>query len=299
MKSTLTIIAISLLLFACGGEQASENLVDENSELKKELAELTAMNNEYEEGIGLFENDIESYRTALAEIEENIAAVDTKHQMVIDLKGNVEGDKSVEADILAHIDHIHAIMLNSKHKINHLNKSLDEAVKSGKISEDSIQVLDQTFYDLATAVYVQDKVIKGMHTMIVDDAAKIKELDKKYESQKMESEVLHLIINTKFYVVGTKDELLEKGIISEEGGLLGLNRVHKLSADANATLFTTIDAVSEYIINFEAKEAKALTLHSEENYLFLGEQDNAITGIEINDYKAFWDKSDFLVIEIK
>jgi hypothetical protein len=27
--------------------------------------------------------------------------------------------------------------------------------------------------------------------------------------------------------------------------------------------------------------------------------DNAITGIEINDYKAFWDKTDFLVIEIK
>ena len=295
----IILIISSIFVISCGSDVLTENVTAENEALKKEIAELSVSNQEYKEGLGLFESDIEQYRSVLAEIEKNIAAVDTKHQMLINLKGDVKGDKEVGEDIVAHIDHIHEIMLNNKHKINHLHNSLNNATAEEGMHKDSIQVLDQTFYDLATAVYVQDKVIKGMHALIVDDSQMIKELEGKYESQKMETEVLHYIINTKFYVIGTKEELLDQGVITAEGGVVGLGRQYRLNAEANVTLFTPLNAVEEYIIKFEAKNAKVLTIHPEENYLFLGEEDNTITGIEINDYKAFWDKSDFLVIEIK
>jgi hypothetical protein len=103
-------------------------------------------------------------------------------------------------------------------------------------------------------------------------------------------------LNTAYVVSGTKKELHQYGIIDKEGGFLGLGRVKSLAAEADDGLFLPISIDGTESIELQCKKAKLLTTHPEASYKLTG--DKTIEDLIILDKAAFWDKSDFLIIEI-
>jgi hypothetical protein len=100
-------------------------------------------------------------------------------------------------------------------------------------------------------------------------------------------------MNTIWYVVGTKKELSEKGIIEKAGGLLSGNM--KMSEMINPDYFTISDIRNISLISFESKKAELVTIHPEGSYKFVVENE-MIKGLEITNQKDFWKSSRFLVI---
>jgi hypothetical protein len=100
-------------------------------------------------------------------------------------------------------------------------------------------------------------------------------------------------MNTVWYVVGTKKELSEMGIIEKAGGLFSGKM--KISEMINQGNFTTADMRNLTGIPFESKEAELVTVHPEGSYRFL-EENKLIKGLEIDNSTEFWKSSRFLVI---
>ena len=106
--------------------------------------------------------------------------------------------------------------------------------------------------------------------------------------------------NTAYYVIGTKDELVKRGILVEEGHkrfLLVGSRAVSPALDLDPSKFTKIDRLQDRVINFPAGD---YTILSRQNPAFaapLTAKDGKISGgLRIEQPDQFWANSRFLIV---
>jgi hypothetical protein len=106
--------------------------------------------------------------------------------------------------------------------------------------------------------------------------------------------------NTAYYIIGTKDELIKKGILAQEGGkrfLLVGSRPIAPARELDPSAFTKIDRLADRTISLPEGEYK---IFSRQNPAFVtpkGEKDGKITGgLTIDQPERFWENSRFLII---
>jgi hypothetical protein len=106
-------------------------------------------------------------------------------------------------------------------------------------------------------------------------------------------------MNKAFVVSGTYKDLKEKGLLTKEGGVLGLGKKESLQENSlNDNLFTRIDITKTRTIPVNSKSAKLVTEHPASSYELIKDDDNMIAYIEIKDPSTFWKISKYAVVEV-
>ena len=287
MKNLINIFLITIVVTGCTTK-------NENAALRAELEALAEENEMLAVGDIEMELTIEAYQSMLLEIDENLAVIDEKHGVV---EGHIDSDaETVEEDIQMHMEHIHGTMTNTKHKVAKMQENIDDLYQDEELDDEVILALELELDEAADAIIARDVVIEVLNEAVVEEEIEIEVLTEAYAEQAVLSAVLYGALNTAYVVVGTKKELKENGIIDSEGGFLGLGRVKSLAADADDDWFIPIPINETEEIDLACKKAKLLTSHPESSYSLKG--DKTIESLVIIDPIAFWDKSDFLIIEI-
>ena len=287
MKRIINIFLIAIVAFGCSTK-------NENAELKALLAALAEENAMLAQGNVDLEISVDGYQALLVEIDENLAAVDDKHTTVSE---QVAGSGiALEEDIQLHLEHIHGNLENSKYKVAQMQEELYQLYELEQVDEAVILELEMELDDAAEEIFIRDAAIVELHETVVEEDIEIAVLVEAYNEQEAISEVLYSALNTAYFIAGTNKELTDYGIIDAEGGFLGMGRVKSLAADADVDFFIPIPMDMTDEIDLLAKKAKLLTNHPESSYSLSGDKEIEI--LEILDKAAFWDKSDFLIIEI-
>lgn len=106
--------------------------------------------------------------------------------------------------------------------------------------------------------------------------------------------------NTAYYVIGTKDELVKKGVLVEEGHkrfLLVGGRTVSAARDLDPANFTKIDRLRDRVINLPEGD---YTIFSRQNPAYaspMASRDGKISGgLRIEQPERFWEPSRFLII---
>jgi flagellar hook-associated protein FlgK len=116
-----------------------------------------------------------------------------------------------------------------------------------------------------------------------------------YRDKSQLSDMQRTELNTAYYIVGTSRELRDSGVLSKEGGVVGIGGVNKLNTSAlPVDKFTRIDVVRTQEITLGAKKAKLATAHPEGSYRLDG--GNKLTILDAN---VFWSISKYLVVEVE
>jgi len=106
--------------------------------------------------------------------------------------------------------------------------------------------------------------------------------------------------NTAYYIIGTKDELIKKGILAQEGGkrfLLVGSRPTAPARELDPSAFTKIDRLADRTINLPEGEYKIFSRQNPAYVTPKGEKDGKITGgLTIDQPERFWENSRFLII---
>lgn len=287
MKRIINIFLIAIVAFGCSTK-------NENAELKALLAALAEENAMLAQGNVDLEISVVGYQALLVEIDENLAAIDDKHTTVSE---QVAGSGiALEEDIQLHLEHIHGNLENSKYKVAQMQEELYQLYEQEQFDEAVILELEMELDDAAEEIFIRDAAIVELHETVVEEDIEIAVLVEAYNEQEAISEVLYSALNTAYFIAGTNKELTDYGIIDAEGGFLGMGRVKSLAADADVDFFIPIPMDMTDEIDLLAKKAKLLTNHPESSYSLSGDKEIEI--LEILDKAAFWDKSDFLIIEI-
>jgi SMC interacting uncharacterized protein involved in chromosome segregation len=276
----LSILSLGLINSSCGsGEEEANPLADS----------LTMVNGELSGKLTEKEAAIQEFVNSFNEIQDNLNAIKEKEKIVS--KTSASGDvKSKEQQIQEDIQAIYDLIAQNKNRISSLSSKLKKA-------KSKISGLEEMIATLQAQIDAKDNEIAELKSQLEAKNIELSNITMNLEVVEEESAAKTEKLNTAFYTFGTKKELIEKGVLTKEGGFIGLGKSTKLKDDFNKEYFTKVDISKTEYINIGAKTAKLVTNHPTNSYKFVGEKN--VERIDIIKPEDFWSNSKYLVIVIE
>jgi len=291
MKKYLLLLLIPLF-FACGKSKEEirlEKMVDSLQGITSE--DQTAMN---------------EYLKAFNEIQENINAIKEKENIITTktVGDNELEDTDIEAinnDILA----IYEMMQENKKKLAYLRTKLKktnskniELKKTIELLNENIAQKDIEMADLRLQLQKKNIDISNLNQKIDSLNKDFNELTLENESKDVIIESQETQMNTAFFIVDTKKNLKDKGILESDGGFIGIGSNTKVKLKESEFKQIDIREVTEFPLN-EAKKVQLITDHPENSYRFDKTSSKKFDKLVITNPEEFWKMSKYLVISIK
>jgi chromosome segregation ATPase len=282
VKTFFTALVMTLVLVnfsSCGDKEKEANPLADS---------LSAVTGQQSGTIDQQKAAIQDFVTAFNEIQDNLNTIKEKEKIVT--SSSKSGDvKSKEDQIKEDLQAIYDLLGKNKSRINSLSKKL----KNSKVK---IEGLEQMIANLESQIAEKDATIADLKSTVEALNIELSNLNTSYQEVEQESDVKTEKLNSAFYAIGTSKELKEKGVITKEGGFIGLGKSTKVKEDFNKDYFTKVDITKATTITIGAKKAKILTTHPSSSYKLIGEK--TVEKIEITNPEEFWSASKYLVIVI-
>jgi chromosome segregation ATPase len=289
MKKIL-FFSLLVFLFACNNENKEESgdasldsLKSENAALKEQAAQKDEIINEF--------------LTSFDEIQENLSIIKEKESVIaLQTEGDVELEQSAKDKINEDIQTIYELMIDNKKKLNNLQSKLKSAnLNIGKL-ESMVKELQTIIEQKTTQIDNMQDQLAHMDIVVEKLSTELANITEISTAQEEKIGEQTQEINTAYYVYGTDKELKANGVITKEGGFIGIGKIEKMKEDFNKEYFTKVDITTIKEIPLKAKKAKIVTTHPSNSYKFCC--DDSFDKLVITDYKEFWSTSKYLVIVI-
>ncbi|MCB0429904.1 MAG: hypothetical protein H6585_04015 [Flavobacteriales bacterium] len=236
------------------------------------------------------DSTLNEYFGAMNEIEMNLSTIKEKEQVLTGKGKDPELQLSQQEQIVQDIQLIQDLMLKNKEKLNSLNASL-------KKSKLNIAELNKRIDMLVEQLQHKDAEIAKLQQELFRVNDQLENLFKEYNNRIQDLADKDTEINTAWYAYGTYKELKENGVLTKEGGFIGLGRMEKLVSDFNRDYFRKVDVRDLPEIPLYVKTAKLITNHPEGTYKWEG--DGKVDKLVITDVQKFWSSSKYLVILVE
>ena len=229
---------------------------------------------------------------AFNEIQDNLDVIKDKEKMLTTSSQSGELDQDQKDKIIGDIQAIYDLMVKNKQKLGSMNKKLKKA--NLKISE-----FEQMIERLNGQIAEKDVEISELKSQLEKLNIELSEVAMNYEAAQQMLEETTVKVNKAFYAFGTSKELIAQGVLTKEGGFIGIGKAEKLKDDFNKSYFTQIDATETTSIPLSCKKAKLITNHPSGSYKFEGEQGTKIEKLSITNAEDFWSASKYLVVVVE
>ncbi len=273
----LILLIATTLFFSCNNDELENRIDDLQQDSLNAINELNGK-----------EEEILTYISSLNEIQENLVEIKEREKLMTTRfdKGN-EITPNMKEQILEDINLINGLLQENKDKMAALSSRLKKS--NLKIAE-----LEKMIEMLAVQVQEKDAQIADLQTKLAQANEQIKVLFEEYNLRLEELGEQEDLLNTAYYCFGTSKELLANGVITKEGGFIGIGKTQKLADEFNKKYFTQVDITVTNEINLAATKAKVVTNHPSSSYEIKGEK--TADRIIIKDPEAFWSASKYLVV---
>lgn len=278
MKRLLPLFGLATLLFACTTEPTTdpqvEQLKQDNASSMAKVAERDSMIND------LF--------GTMNRISENLRTIRSKQGQLLEPADGAEQGADMEQRIMGDLQSIDGLLAENR-------QLLDKLRQQAKGNAKALSELERTIAGLESNIQEKDVEIGTLKEQLASTNSSLATLIEMYRDKSQLSDMQRTELNTAYYVVGTSKELKERGILSKEGGVIGIGGVNKLNtASLPADAFQRIDVVRTTEIVLGAKKAKLVTSHPDGSYRLEGGNKLVVT-----DANAFWSISKYLVVEVE
>jgi len=250
-----------------------------------------------EEQLALIEND---WLQTFTQIENDLNALKQKENLItINNSDNVEFTSSRKEQILNDIKSISMRLDENRKKLASLSSQLKNSGREIKGLQEMIASLEVKLQDhqtqiaaLTTTVNERDIEIGELNILASDLRTAVTEKEELINTQVAE-------MNKAYLAAGSFRDLKELGIVSKDGGFLGLGRTESIVNEITDSLFSQIDISQLRYIPVNSRDAKLITEHPASSYEIVRESDDKIAHIEIKDPEQFWKISRYAVVELK
>ena len=281
------------MIFSCNSnnETISENkiIIDSlQSELNSKDKELNSL--EFDK----LNNDsiVNQYALYIQRIKNNINEINNQESIINNAKSKEEFYKADTTNIINAIKIMSEKLIENESMISELNNAVK--LEKNKNSQFAIRVTE-----LSTEVAKSNREIYFLREELYSLNSSFEAIFNKYNEQNKKISFLNNKLNEIAYVIGTKSELLDNGVLTKSGGLIGLGKSRKLNSDFNTNYFTfsTKQDLKSIVLGY--KSVKLMTPHPSESYKISKNTNELIDSLLIFNVENFWKNSKFLVLEVK
>ncbi|MFT3884154.1 MAG: hypothetical protein QM724_01615 [Flavobacteriales bacterium] len=261
-------------------EQARDKALAESAQLRNELQGRDSL--------------ISEMTLSFDEIEQNIALMNESERSIAANKDEANLDKRKR--IMKDLQLMNGLMKDSRERIAELNKRLDRS----KIEASGLR---KKLKDLDLQLASRDSSIASMKDELLARDFKIGQINDQLTAIELEVAKREAIIsqqeheiNKAYIATGTYNELAQKGVLTKEGGVIGIGKRTEVRDDAGPDRFTEVDVRELRKVPVNAKSAKLITEHPKGSYRMVEESDH-LAYLEIKDPDQFWKRSKYMVLE--
>jgi len=273
---------------SCGNDSELEKLQAENDSLKNVANESQIQLDEFMSAFNDIQENLNTIKQKEHIIELN--AVDSS-EMTPDMKNQINDD------ILT----IYELMQENKQALDVLKNQLKSSGVKNKQLEQTIALYEQQMTQKDSEISALKEKLEDMNFNMQELNSKIDNMQANLDTMKQVQQQQNDVINSQdaalhkaYYVIGTKDELKDKNVLTRDGVLSGLS----LDADFDKSYFTQIDYRNLTEIPLNVKKIEILTNHPSSSYSLV-ENNGVISKIKITNQEQFWSLSKFLVVVLK
>lgn len=281
----ITILAILAIIFGVvwmNASKSNKELVKSNEELQKLYEHSTTTIGEIQSSLESLDQDLSGQLFTQSEIPGGTPA-DRRQRIVssiANMRNQIEADKKKIAAL-------EAKLANSNTQL----KGVQEIVARLRASvEDKEKIMDE----LQTRMGILNETIEEERRTTQKEIA-VREQTIQEKDQALEQTEYNA--NFIYYVVGSRRQLMEQGIIDRKGGILGIGRVTVVKKSIQTDKFTQINLLDTDQISFSAtkKGYSILSNHVATSYEVEKVEDEFV--LTVTDRENFR-KQKFLVIEL-
>ena len=291
-----------VILFAAGAMMVIGlgACVENSGKYKALQAQLDSLQNSYNvQGAELDEvfatiNEIEQGLSSIRE-SESILAVQTADGIEIkagskeQLKSDVEAIKSA---IKNYQDEIKKLENDKRLQSAQFKKRLSAMQKELKEKSEIIETISRQLEEKEAQIARQSKQIATLDETVSNLKDEVSTLSTEGQQLKAKVADQEAEIYSVYYIVGSKAELIEAGVMTR-GGLF---KSSKVSYQAEKDAFVKIDLREISEINTNAGKAKVMSIHPKGTYACV-ENDGEMV-LNISDPEKFWQQTKYLVIQV-
>jgi hypothetical protein len=261
-----------------------------NNKQEQQIKTLSAQDSALMRDGGRKDSTILAYVKSMNDIQDNLDSIKAAEKILTvkaEHKGSaVEDIRSINAQLLKYHREIYALekklqLVNSQNKEikkmeAHLSEELAEkdsgiAVLQRRLagSNDSLKTVMHQFNDSMVVINRQNGTISQMTNEM----------------------------HTVYYAIGTNKDFKKNGVITKEGGFIGIGRTTEMKQDFNSNYFVKGDLTQIHVIPLNSKFEKLVTNHPADSYNVTN--NHKADSLIIKDPNAFWSTSKYLVVVVK
>jgi len=231
------------------------------------------------------------YALYIKKIKDNINEINKQELIINNNKNNPDFIEKDTTDIIKSI-----IILSKKLQENEsMILALNNAVK---LEKDKNSQFVSKVTDLREEIAQSNREVYYLKEELNSMNASFEAIFKKYNLQNKKISDLNQKLNEVAYVIGSKSELLDNGVLTKSGGLIGIGKTRKLNSDLNTDYFTYVSKYKFQNIPLGYKTVRLMTAHPTSSYR-LSTSNEIIDSLIIINQDDFWRNSKFLVVEVK
>ena len=287
MKKSLFIIGLFVIatLFSCKNDAEQKA---REQKIHDSFAQLMSAKDTELQGLFQELNDIDSSLTQVTNTYSSVSKVaNTSGEISKDTKANIKDKISIINNILAESKKKVANVNSKMKKDNKENAQLKAFVKN---LEARIQEQEEQIQALTAELAKKNIQIENLTKNVDELNTRTKQKDA--QIMKIEDEK-----NVAYFVVGTKKELIAKGLVDRKGGFIGLGKSEVFANNADFSNLTKIDIRNTQEIPLTGKKIKIITSHSTSSYSLEGNP-KMPSSIRITNPEQFWRGNKCLVIMV-
>lgn len=281
------ILLIALISLGCTDKEKVAQLEEQHNQLEAEYNLLIKEST-------MKDNFIEEYTQTINEVYDNLEKIREREGFLSKASGKLEKNENVSLreQMLGDISSIDSYLQSSKKRLKELKAKMQESQMKTESLEKMVENLNRTLEE-------KEKYINELRVQTEQLTIKIAEVENQLQEKEQVIEEQSLALSTVFYIIGTEDELKEKGIIEEKGGFLGMGKTKKIASVINYENFTrtNISNIGQIPIYINRNKVDIISPHNPESYNLV-ERDKNETVLEITNPDEFW-KLRYLVILYK
>lgn len=241
---------------------------------------------------------VNDYVETFNQIEKDLLLIKEKENLLNLEAADPELAKSKKVQLSEDIKLIYSVIEENKKKIANLSRKLKNSGVEIAALNEKIKYLAGVIEERDSSMLALNQEMTEKNILIEDLNGQKTELEQVVVTQKVVIADQVTELNKAYIASGTYKDLEEKGILTKNGGFLGMGKSTGLQEVVSDENFDRIDITTTKTITVNAKKAELITEHPEGSYEWVEEND-LIAYMVINDPREFWKVSKYAVLETK
>jgi uncharacterized coiled-coil protein SlyX len=207
---------------------------------------------------------------AIVEIQDSLSAIAVGDTAVRMLPGDSGGEQDLNnpdpSVALQRIGELRASISRTKDRIRQLESSLEKSGNRIAGLRNLVANLKKSVAEKEEQVAALSGRVDSLNTQVAGLQTTVEETqDQLQNSQQALDQTQHQLA-TVYYIVGSKKDLTQSGVVEAKGGLLGMGKTLLPSTNANNDLFTALDTDEDLTLRINAPKAKVLSAQPASSY---------------------------------